>query len=149
LSRCEVAAAENSPACLLQEVVQRFGSARIRVQGSSMLPSIRPGDEIEVQPIPFHEIETGDVIAYRRGDRLFAHRVIGKDPGNNNLITRGDSLPQADAPVLESELLGSVAAVFRNGERIDLNRSLVALAAGELFRRSGTCAALFVKFASL
>ena len=148
MSRCEVTAAENSPACLLQEVVQRFGSARIRVQGSSMLPSIRPGDEIEVQPIPFHEIETGDVIAYRRGDRLFAHRVIGKDPGNNP-ITRGDSLPQADAPVLESELLGSVTAVFREGRRVSLKRSPTTRAAGELFRRSGTCAALFVKFASL
>jgi hypothetical protein len=149
LSLCDVSDTDNSQATfLVQEVVQRFGDARIRVQGSSMLPSIRPGDEVELQPIPFHGIEAGEVIAYRRADRLFIHRVIGKDPLNNP-ITRGDTLRQAEAPVLESELLGSVRAIFRAGEKIDLRRSIATRAASALFRRSQLCATLFVKFASL
>ena len=148
MSRCEVAAAENSPACLVQEVVQRFGSTRIRVQGSSMLPSIRPGDEIEVQPIHFHEIETGEVIAYRRGDRLFAHRVIETDSAGR-LLTRGDAMPQADAPISKSEFLGIVTRLNRGGKVVGLRRSIADRTAAAIFRRSQLCAALFVRFTGL
>src|SRR6266705_555289 len=87
---------------LVADVLGHFGSARLCVQGSSMLPSLRPGDEIQLQSIPLSELKRGDIVAYRRDDRLFVHRVIGIAP----LMTRGDTLSQADAPVSESELLG-------------------------------------------
>src|ERR1043165_544448 len=91
---------------LSADLIGRFGSARIGVQGSSMLPNIRPGDEVEVQSTPLLKIKQRDIVAYRRDDRLFVHRVIGTPPAG--LITQGDALPQADPPVAESELLGVV-----------------------------------------
>ena len=133
---------------LVAEIVLRFGSARFRVQGSSMLPSIRPGDEIEIRAARFDNIDPGGVIAYLRTDRLFVHRVMKRDT-QQLLVTHGDTLPQADAPISESEFLGSVAAVFRNGKTIELRQSLAQRTGAALFRRSQICAALFVKFASL
>ena len=130
---------------LTAETLRYSGSARVCVQGSSMLPSIRPGDEIELHSTSMEKIKTGDVVAYRRGERLFVHRVAGVDP----LITRGDTLPQADAPVSESEFLGRVATVTRNGKRIELRHSLADRTAAALFRHSQPCAALFLKLASL
>jgi signal peptidase I len=131
---------------LVEDVLRRFGSARLCVQGSSMLPSLRPGDEIQVQSIPLSEIKMGDVVAYRRDERLFVHRVIGTD-ALGRLVTRGDTLPQADAPVSESELLGSIVAVSRDGERVEHRRSLAGRTAAAIFQRSRFCAALFVKLA--
>jgi hypothetical protein len=133
---------------LIADALRNFGSVRIRVQGSSMLPSIRPGDEIEIRAARFDDLDAGGVIAYLRAGRLFVHRLVERDT-QQLLVTRGDTLPQADAPVSESELLGSVAAVFRNGKKIKLRPSLAHRTGAALFRRSQLCAALFVKFASL
>ena len=126
---------------LTAEVLRRFGFARIRVQGSSMLPSLRPGDEIEVLSCSVAQVNQGDIVACRRDDRLFVHRVASVNP----LVTRGDALSEADAPVAESEFLGTVARVQRNGERIDPRPSFANLASAAIFRRSRFCAAIFVK----
>src|SRR5205823_1445290 len=133
---------------LAADVLHQFGSARICVQGSSMLPSIRPGDQIELHSTPLSEIKQGDIVAHRRDDRLFVHRVIGKDAAGQ-LLTRGDTLPQADASVSESELLGSVTGVFRGEKRVDHRATPAQRFAAKIFRRSRFCAALFIKFATL
>lgn len=131
---------------LTAEVVARFGSARLRVQGSSMLPSIRPGDELDLRGASSHEIKIGDVVAYRRDGRLFVHRVVERN--RQELVTRGDTLPQADAPVSASDLLGVVSAVRRDGRDVTLQNSLARRATASLFRSSQLCAALFLKLAS-
>lgn len=133
---------------LAAEVVARFGSASIRVQGRSMLPSIRPGDEVELRPGSSHEIEIGDVVAYRRDGRLFVHRVVGKNP-EGELVTRGDTLPQPDAPVSESELLGVVSAVRRDEKGVSFQNTFARRATASLFRSSQLCAALFLKIVNL
>ena len=129
---------------LAAQVLRGFGRARIRVQGTSMLPSLRPGDEIELQPASAHEIRIGDVIAYRRAGRLFVHRVIKKN-SPRELVTRGDTLPQPDAPVSESEVLGLVSAVQRDGKSVNFHNSFAQRSAAALFRCSQLCAAVFLK----
>src|SRR5882724_205333 len=133
---------------LADDILRQHGSARIRVQGTSMLPSLRPGDEIEVQSASAHEIQIGDVIAYRRAGRLFVHRVIKKN-SPRELVTRGDTLPQPDAPVSESEVLGLVSAVQRDGKSVDFHNSFAQRSAAALFRCSQLCAAVFLKVVTL
>ena len=133
---------------LVNEVVHRFGSARIRVQGSSMLPTLRPGDEVELQSTPTFQIKRGDVVAFQQGERLFVHRVIERC-GDGKLLTRGDALTQPDVPISNQQLLGVVESVLRNGKKVELQRSLAARATAAILSRSRICAALFVKFASL
>jgi signal peptidase I len=101
-------------ACSLAgEVVRTFGNVRLRVFGTSMLPSILPGDLISVQRAGLSGISSGEIVLYSREGRLFAHRVVGhagsrEDP---RLITRGDRLSHNDPPVSSSELLGRVTSI--------------------------------------
>jgi signal peptidase I len=132
---------------LVAELVHRFGTARVRVQGTSMLPALRPGDEVELRSTAFNKINGGDIVAFRQAERLFVHRVIERGP--NGLLTQGDALRQADVPVSSDQLLGVVVSVLRKGEQVRLQPSFAGRVIATLFSRSRMCAALFVKFASL
>ena len=104
-------------ACVLAgEVVRRFGEVRLRVVGTSMVPSVLPGDLISVQRASVSEICLGEIVLYMREERLFAHRVVGytgdhQFHGDSRLITRGDRLSHNDPPVSSSELLGRVTFI--------------------------------------
>jgi hypothetical protein len=106
-TKCEIAA----------ETLRSFGSVRLRVTGHSMLPIIWPGDTLVVDQRGFAEIIPGDIILYSRHKRLVVHRVLRvldalEDP---RLLTQGDALPNPDAPVFPSELLGRVGKIIREG----------------------------------
>ena len=62
---------------LFLEVLRTFGSARLRVTGTSMLPSIWPGDILEVRRPGEVKIASGELVLFERGGRFFAHRVVG------------------------------------------------------------------------
>ena len=87
--------------------------------GSSMLPTLRPGDRMVVRRREFSEMQAGQIVLYSRGGWLVAHRVVRRAAGPDGecLITRGDSLLQDDSPVQESEVLGVVVSIERGGGR--------------------------------
>jgi signal peptidase I len=98
---------------LASEVVRTFGEVRLRVFGTSMVPSILPGDLISVQRASLSEISPGEIVLYSRGGRLFAHRVVGRTGSleSPRLITRGDRLSHNDPLVSPAELLGRVNSI--------------------------------------
>ena len=98
---------------LLAEVLSRFGEVRLRVSGSSMRPAIRAGDVLVIGRCVMEEISSGDVVLFRSGQRLVAHRVTGKHGGARAgvMITKGDALSQEDPPVAFSNVLGRVIAI--------------------------------------
>jgi signal peptidase I len=106
---------------LVDEVVRTFGEVRLRVFGTSMAPSILPGDLISIQRASLTEISTGEVVLFSQKGRLFVHRVVrGADhPGEPCLITRGDRLRYNDSPVSSSELLGRVISIERGNRWIE------------------------------
>src|ERR1700681_2170915 len=99
---------------LAGEVVRTFGEVRLRVFGTSMVPSILPGDLISVQRAGLSEISPGEIVLYSREGRLFAHRVVACAGSHDDprLITRGDRLSHNDPPVSSSELLGRVTSIL-------------------------------------
>jgi signal peptidase len=105
---------------LTVESVARFGRARIRVTGSSMLPAIWPGDAIEVERRALGEVCVGDVALFVRGARLFAHRIV--EHRVDEIVTQGDTVPNADAPVNGSSLVGIVARVEHRGRVVSIGR---------------------------
>ncbi len=107
---------------LLREVLRAFDEARLRVSGSSMLPSVRPGDVLVIRREIPPQILPGEVVVFARGERLFAHRVVRKScmAGQPLLITRGDALPHEDAPLSSGELLGRVVRVERAPRQVYL-----------------------------
>jgi signal peptidase I len=108
---------------LAAEVARTFGEIRLRVFGTSMTPSILPGDLISIRRAPLHEISIGEVILFSQFGRLFAHRVVARASNSNEqrLITRGDRLPHNDPHVSSSELLGRVISVERGSRKIDFS----------------------------
>ena len=98
---------------LAGDVVCKFGEVRLRVFGTSMVPSILPGDLISVQRAELSEISSGEIVLYSRDGRLFAHRVVARAGSHDDprLITRGDRLFHSDPPVSSLEMLGRVTSI--------------------------------------
>ena len=106
--------ASTALACgLAGEVVRTFGGVRLRVFGTSMVPSILPGDLISIQRADLSEISIGEIVLYTREGRLFAHRVMARAGSHDDprLVTRGDRLSHNDPLVSPSELLGRVTSI--------------------------------------
>jgi signal peptidase I len=114
--KCELAA----------EALLSSGRVRLQVTGWSMLPSIWPGDVLVIDRCEAAEILKGDIVLYRSHRRLVVHRVVrvrhGQERGG--VFTRGDAMPDSDAPVSEPDLLGRVSWILRGGQRITPRPSL-------------------------
>ena len=78
---------------LAEEVLCLAGELRLRVTGTSMLPSVWPGDILHIRRQDTIESLPGDIVLVRRQGRLCAHRVVKKisKEGEPYWITRGDS----------------------------------------------------------
>ena len=102
---------------LLTHALQAFGAARLRVLGGSMMSAIRPRDILVVASCRVDDLRPGDIVLYARDERLIAHRLIEVRVGalKRTLITRGDALWAADAPVDAADVLGRVVALGSRG----------------------------------
>jgi hypothetical protein len=106
---------ESTSTLLIERAVRSRGRARIRVLGTSMAPSVLPGDWVDVQRAELRAISPGEIILFSRDERLFVHRAVScvQNPETPILITRGDRLDHDDPPVTSAELLGRVISIQR------------------------------------
>lgn len=134
------------------EVLRSHGRCRLQVSGSSMLPTLWPGDVVSIESGRLPEVMVGDIVLYERCGRFFLHRVaalpVEKFPGR--VITRGDSMPQADPAVRVENLLGVVAGVRRGEKWVEISRQMTPKArmAAALFSRSSGLARLVLRVRS-
>ncbi|MFL6306394.1 MAG: S24/S26 family peptidase [Candidatus Sulfotelmatobacter sp.] len=113
-----VTASPGSITCdLASESLLRCGTLRLKVTGWSMLPTIWPGDTLLVSRTRPDELVKGEIALFRRGNRMVAHRIIGNNNGAHwrELLTQGDALADADAPISAGDLLGRVEFILRDG----------------------------------
>lgn len=118
---------------LVEEVIRNFGEVRLRVFGTSMVPSVQPGDVVLIQRAMLEEILPGEIAVFLRMGRLFVHRVADRKVTSNAggdkelfLITRGDRQRDNDSPVSSSELVGRVVSIEREHRNIKVapNRAI-------------------------
>jgi translation initiation factor IF-1 len=89
--------------------------------GGSMLGTLRPGDQVVIEPVPFTTIRPGDVVAFRPtivdDEKIpIVHRVVATRPAG--LLTQGDNNAQVDEELVTADrLLGRVTCVERGGRR--------------------------------
>lgn len=116
---------------LAAEVLRSTGWVRLAALGNSMLPALWPGDFVTIQAASLDQIQTGDVVLFARDRRFFIHRALRKVQlrSETRLLTRGDAMPKADAPVAAEELLGKVVFVERG------SRPSIQVPACSLLRR--------------
>ena len=109
---------------LAQEMLEIHCQCRLQVSGSSMLPTLWPGDTVRIEKRPQAQLEVGDIVLYERVDRFFLHRVVDLRVAGSEttLITRGDAVPQADALVPIDQVKGVLTGVRRGEEWVALPR---------------------------
>ena len=109
------------------ELLRAGYSVRFCAGGRSMFPTIHDGEMITVEPVAPAEVNRDDVILYQFQNRLrqgvMAHRVVRIERtacGALQFILRGDGMARCDAPVAETDILGRVVGVEREGRLIPL-----------------------------
>ena len=100
---------------MIVDLLAQGHAVQFRARGDSMHPVIREDDLLHVEPVESPRIVCGDVVLTLAGRGLTAHRVIARN--GTTLVTRGDNAPAADDPIDESQVLGKVAYVLRNGRQ--------------------------------
>ena len=130
---------------LAADVIRRFGALRLRVNGFSMLPSIWPGDIACVSRVDQDAYRPGDDVLFSRNGRLFVHRVVEMSGGA--VVTRGDSMLDADPPVALSDVLGRVESIERGGSRVAMAERVSGgrRAAGAVLGQSGRLVRMAVR----
>jgi hypothetical protein len=105
---------------LAAEVLHRFGEVRFVAQGSSMIPSIYPGDLVTVRSESIAGVRCGEMVLFLLGGRFFVHRVMRKWPERGRVVFAacGDALDQEDPSVDGTQLLGRVTSILRHGKPV-------------------------------
>jgi signal peptidase I len=134
--RCDLAA----------EALRRSGTLTLKAFGTSMLPTLWPGDLARVQSCGFDDVHAGDIVLCKRHDRFYLHRVAQKI-GNGSLITRGDSMPGADPRLPSEDLVGKVTEIQHGNQGFVPVRklSVAARLIGRILAHSNFCMRLVLK----
>jgi hypothetical protein len=100
---------------LLADVLRhpQHNTVRLRVFGESMLPSLWPGDEVEIVSCSLADLRPGEIALALRAGQFFLHRFMARTP--NGFVLRGDSMPGADPVYPVEALLGRLGG--RDGSR--------------------------------
>ena len=92
---------------------------RIKANGYSMYPCIKPGSLILIEPLKIKGFPLpGEIIALRRESGLIVHR-LSKTINKNGIvwyIARGDSNAYADNPVKIEKIAGRIVRAETTGE---------------------------------
>lgn len=101
----------------LQALCELWQSAErdvwVTLQGCSMMPTILPGSRLRLR-CRSQEPALGDVVAFRRENRLIIHRlmhVTEDEEFGRQLICKGDGNSEPDAPITPDEIVGVVIQI--------------------------------------
>jgi signal peptidase I len=119
---------------LATEILRCRGTVHLKAWGTSMLPSVWPGDMLTIQGAAYDEVVPGDIVLVLRRNRFVVHRLVERRRGQDCLwwITKGDAMPHSDPPAAASELLGRVSGIrranrnFVPSQRVSLSRRALA-----------------------
>jgi hypothetical protein len=106
---------EDPKLSLAAEMLRRHGTVRLKAWGTSMLPSVWPGDQLTIESAANHEVIPGDIVLVLRHGRFFIHRLVEVRRVGDRFwwMTKGDAMPDSDPPIVARELLGRVARINR------------------------------------
>jgi signal peptidase I len=87
---------------------------RVRAEGMSMHPSIKSGSVIFIEPYePGAKPRPGEIIAWKREAGIVVHRLVNvyNQKMQKHFVTRGDSCPDADDPIVFEQIAGKVVRI--------------------------------------
>lgn len=102
-------------------------SLRVRADGYSMYPFIRPGSLITIEPYAESDVPAeGEIVAWKRGQTLIVHRLVAIRKEGTEFISRGDSCRFSDAPLVRDQLAGRVLKVEDAKGKIRTGAALIS-----------------------
>jgi hypothetical protein len=108
-----------------QDVLKEGFEVQLDTRGDSMVPLIRSGGFLRVEAVKPERLRLGDVIVYRVGELLVAHRLVRKrrEGGSLRLLSKGDAFSwRAGEEVAPEQVLGRVTTVRgRRGREIRID----------------------------
>lgn len=110
---------------LVAESLRRGGlgrRVRLRVYGESMLPTLWPGDVVEIASCSLEDVRAGEIVLALRDGRFFLHRLVRRcvdatDTPNGFLLC-GDSMPGPDPLFSPEALLGRLVRSAGEGRAV-------------------------------
>jgi signal peptidase I len=110
-------------AAQIANVLRTNGRIALRVHGTSMLPWVKPADVALIRQAKTANVRFGDVVLYRRGERVYVHRIVEKRGplGGEQFVAKGDAHRTSDGASESDELLGRVVRIYRGDKRIDFD----------------------------
>lgn len=97
---------------LLSFALEQGERPRVRIQGKSMLPTLRDGMVAEVELLP-NDPRAGDIFVYDIGGLLVAHRFIGC-LSHERLLLCGDAHPKVIEHISRKHVLGRVSRIWQS-----------------------------------
>ena len=116
---------------LTAEMLRFHRQCRLQVSGTSMLPTLWPGETVLIEQCPIDKLCIGDIVMYERNGLFILHRLTGL-PGtvsqifspNPVLIARGDFVPHEDLPIQANSVLGVLAGVQRGSRWVPVSQKM-------------------------
>jgi hypothetical protein len=117
----------------IAETLKTQGRASLHVQGTGMMPLVRPGEVAIIRRVKLENMRSGDVVLFQRGEHLLAKR-IGED---DDLASKSEVFTHADTrgPQEVPECLGQIVAVHRESGEIELSSQRPTSAEPSVVRR--------------
>jgi hypothetical protein len=87
---------------MIREALHSHGSFTFRAFGGSMMPIVRHGEMIRIEPLEAEQARVGDILFFATPDgRYIGHRFLrwqSAADGQRLMLTSGDTLPHLDPP---------------------------------------------------
>lgn len=104
---------------ILQAVLSAGGRVRFTATGGSMIPFIRSGEVVELEPIAFPDIQRGDVILAKRADGVYVLHRVGQLSADSVFLVSDAGRP--DGWIEADQIIARAVSVFRRGRELPLN----------------------------
>ena len=100
---------------LLREMLDKEGSFRFPLRGTSMCPTLPTECDIVITPLPAN-VPLGKPIVFLIDNTLIAHRLVRRSGGR--WIAQGDGRLGPDRPLAPEQVLGVLSAAYQDGRQI-------------------------------
>ena len=100
---------------LAADGLRASGRLRLQVRGESMLPTLWPGDVVEIARSALKDVQPGEIVLAFRDGRFFLHRLLARTEAGGFLL-RGDSMPRRDPEFPSEALVGRLVGRAGRGQ---------------------------------
>ena len=110
---------------LLKKLIEFNKYLEIPSQGFSMFPMIRQNDICTFEKFNVKKLSKGDILLFVSKDGgVTGHRYLRSIDldGQVGFVCKGDTNLYPDEPVIESEVIGKLTMIMKNGRRIKVTK---------------------------